>query len=346
MKVSIIPYTLKFLRPAGTSRGVMNDRKTWILVIEDEQGRKGLGEIAPLPGLSPEYDDLFERSLEYLQQANDATSLLQAASRMSSLQFAWETAMLDLSRGGKHVLFPGMFTEGKFRMKINGLIWMGDKDFMLEQVKQKLQQGFSCLKMKVGAIGLEDEKDVLSSIRKIFSKDDLEIRLDANGAFPAEDALSILEDLSQFHIHSIEQPIATGQIDKMASLCASSPIPVALDEELIGIHNRNDKQELLEHIKPHYIILKPSLHGGITGCDDWIMAANGAKASWWITSALESNIGLNAIAQYAASKGVTLPQGLGTGQLYETNFACPLVLEGEWMRFEPEGRWDLSAIGL
>jgi o-succinylbenzoate synthase len=337
---------MKFIQPAGTSRGVMTDRRVWMLVIEDEQGKSGIGEIAPLPGLSPELDDLFERSLDYLAEMNNPTEVMNHAYRMSSLRFGWETAMLDLARGGERILFPGTFVNGESSIRINGLIWMGDKASMLEQVKQKLSLGFTCLKMKIGAISLDEELEVLQTIRGAFAKEDLELRLDANGAFVSDEAPEILDRLAEFHIHSIEQPIRAGQPDSMAELCASSPIPIALDEELIGIHAHADKEALIARIKPQFIILKPSLHGGITGCDEWIRIAESHSAGWWITSALESNIGLNAIAQYAASKDNSMPQGLGTGQLYETNIPCPLRLEGERLRYDVTGFWDLTPIGL
>ena len=246
--------------------------------------------------------------------------------------------MLDLQTGGRKLLFESYFTKGKKQIPINGLVWMGKKDFMLEQVKQKLIDGFSCIKIKVGAINFEEEVSLLRFIREQFPADMVEIRLDANGAFTHEDAMKKLNLLSQFHIHSIEQPIKQQQWELMKNICANSPIPVALDEELIGIYD-NAQDDLLDTIKPAYIILKPSLLGGFEVCDGWIAKADARNIKWWATSALESNIGLNAIAQWVFTKKNTMVQGLGTGSLYTNNISSPLYISKGALGYNPKIAW-------
>jgi len=333
---TITPHTLCFLRPAGTSRGVMHDRKVWFATLTNKTGQVGIGEIAPLPGLSPELTPDFEPKIpDFLR--------MTPSEQPSSIRFAIETAQLDMLNGGNRLIFPGAFTQGKQRIPINGLIWMGTKEYMLEQIQAKFQQGFRCLKLKIGAINFADELSLLTHIRNRFSAEELELRVDANGAFSTNDAMKYLEALTAFNLHSIEQPIKAGQWQQMAELCQQTPIPIALDEELIGIAEHH-QAELLNEIKPQFIILKPSLHGGFSGCDRWITLATERGIGWWITSALESNIGLNAIAQYAAAKRVSMPQGLGTGQLFENNFPCPLALDADEMHFNSQNQWDLSTI--
>ncbi len=336
VKVSIEKFGLKFVKPAGTSRGVMTVRDIWLLRLKDDAGREGVGEIAPLPGLSTELDDFFEDSLFHLAQSKRPESILDSAQKISSLRMGWESAMLDMVQGGNQILFPSDFTLGVKNMRINGLIWMGSPPDMLEQIKQKLALGFSCLKLKIGAIEFEKELELLRMIRGGFSAADLELRVDANGAFSVQQVHEKLNRLSEFQIHSIEQPVAAGMDDVMAEICSLSPVPVALDESLIGVHDDEEKVKFLQKIKPTYIVLKPTLHGGFTGCDAWINAAEKIQCGYWITSALESNIGLNAIAQYAAAKTPAVPQGLGTGALFHSNFDCRLRLKGQWMSFDPQ----------
>ncbi|AJW64936.1 L-Ala-D/L-Glu epimerase [Elizabethkingia miricola] len=325
-------YNLIFKRPGGTSRGVLTEKETYFLHISDGE-RKGTGECGIFRGLS--YDDVpdYGEKLKWLCDNINAeyNFLKQQLLHYPSIWFGYEQAMLNLKYGG-HIYFPGEFTEGKESITINGLIWMGNVDFMKEQIALKLQEKFHCIKLKIG-VNWDEEKKVLEELRKTFPKNQLELRVDANGAFSIEKARIVLEELAALGIHSIEQPIKTGNPEEMALLCASTPTPIALDEELIGITELEEKQKLLEAIKPQYIILKPSLVGGISGSDEWIALAEKQNIGWWITSALESNIGLNAIAQYTYTKKNPMPQGLGTGALYKNNTPSSLKLEGDQLWF-------------
>ncbi len=342
MKASFKKYILKFRRPAGTSRGVYNTRPCWFLFLE-ENGRTGIGECAPLPGLSRETPEQVEKTLgqiglhpdRYLQNPDLLIDL-------PSVRFAFESALADLRNGGNRLLFPSDFTSGKKGIPINGLVWMGEAGQMQRQIDEKLASGFRCIKLKIGAIDFETELELLRSIRNKYCADAVTLRVDANGAFKPSEALQKLERLSQLGVHSIEQPIAAGQWDELARLCNQTPIPVALDEELIGINNPSEKEKLLDTIRPQFIILKPSLHGGISGCNEWIGMANARSIGWWTTSYLESNIGLNAIAQWAFTKQVKIHQGLGTGQLFTNNFYSPLAIEGEQLWYHPEKNWNLG----
>ena len=259
-----------------------------------------------------------------------------------SIKFAIETALLDLENGGSRILIDSKFTREEAGIPINGLIWMGNKKDMVTQIEDKLNKGFSCLKLKVGAIHFDDELDILSAIREQFSERDLELRLDANGAFHPSMALHKLNRLSDFKIHSIEQPIMPGLFDEMAELCRISPIPIALDEELIGVKSTENRKQLLKIIKPAYIILKPSMLGGFNNTNEWIKLAIESDIGWWITSALESNIGLSAIAQYTYALGIKIPQGLGTGLLYSNNIKSPLYLSKDYLWFNKNNQWNYS----
>lgn len=326
----------QFSFKARTSRGAMRDKVSWFIVIRDDArpGVAGIGECGPLPGLSvddvPDFETVLHDTLGRFNVAQPSTlealyGLIPAG--FPSLTFGLETAWLDLQHGGRRVIFDSSFTRGD-AIPINGLIWMGDLDFMMTQINQKVSQGFRCIKLKVGGLDFERECDVLSYIRKRYYREDVTLRLDANGAFKPEEALFKLRELSKFTIHSIEQPVKPG-LAAMESICRESAIPVALDEELIGIDDDAAREALLMRVRPHYIILKPSLHGGFAGSRAWIALAERLGIGWWITSALESNIGLNAICQFTAGYGVTLPQGLGTGGIYENNIGSPLrVTEG------------------
>jgi len=262
-----------------------------------------------------------------------------------SIAFGLETALLDLKAKGSKCLFPSAFTQGETGIPINGLVWMGNKDFMQKQIREKIAAGYHCIKLKVGALDFETELDIISSIRQQFSPEDIELRLDANGGFTPTDALEKLEKLAAFHIHSIEQPIRQKQLEAMAELCQQSPIPIVLDEELIGVKPA-DKEFILEKIKPAYIILKPSLVGGFRQSEEWIQLAEKLNIGWWVTSALEANIGLNAIAQWTFMLNSKLPQGLGTGQLYQNNIPSPLAIESANLFYKPKNNWDLSSILL
>jgi o-succinylbenzoate synthase len=344
MKAIYKKYTLLFNQPAGTSRGIMTSRDVWFLIITDEQtGKTGIGEIAPMKGLSCDYgSDLEPKILEVCSRINEYEFWIQdGLVNFPSIRFGLETAILDLKATSDKVLFPSAFTEGKTGIPINGLIWMGDEQFMLRQIEEKIQSGFDCLKLKIGAIDFYKELAILRTIRERFPANSLEIRVDANGAFSPAEATEKLERLAKFHIHSIEQPVAAGQSDNMAMLCNQNIVPVALDEELIGVNNKEQKVKLLIENLPQYIILKPSLHGGIAGCNEWISLAQSLNIGWWITSALESNIGLNAIAQWSFTLKPRIPQGLGTGSLFSNNIDSPLTVKGNRLFFDKTKKWNI-----
>ncbi|WP_293588205.1 o-succinylbenzoate synthase [Prevotella sp.] len=335
-KISITPRTLHFKQPAGTSRGVYNTRKSWFVEIEDSErpGCKGVGECAPLPDLSCDARPEYEKTLESICRMIELTGNVNydMLRPYPSILFGIETAMTDLQNGGNGRLFDTPFARGEEGITINGLVWMGSHDEMLARLETKMQAGFHCVKLKIGAIEFDSELDLIRHIRQAFTKEQIELRVDANGGFTFEDAPSRLEQLARYDIHSIEQPIRQHQWARMAQLCASSPIPIALDEELIGVNMPGMKQELLDTIRPQYIILKPSLHGGIRGTREWIDMARQRGIGSWITSALESNVGLNAVAQLAADvygPDISMPQGLGTGMLFTDNIEMPLTIRGE-----------------
>ena len=349
MDYRIEERVLHFKQPAGTSRGVYTTRKIWLVYLSDGQ-REGVGECAPLPDLScdavPDYGDILnkvcadytggqERCVNLGEIYTTFLSPCVTLRDYPSMLFGLETALLNLERGER--LFDTAFSRGEVGIPINGLVWMGTHEEMLQRMEQKLEQGFRCVKLKIGAIDFEQELDLIKRIRERFSFHEVELRLDANGAFPYEEALYKLELLSQYAIHSIEQPIKAGQWAYMADLCRESPLPIALDEELIGVNDPEMKHHMLNVIKPRYIILKPSLHGGMQGCREWIETAREMGIGSWITSALESNIGLNAIAQFASEvygDDIRMPQGLGTGQLFTDNVDMGLEIRGDrlWKR--------------
>ena len=315
-----------FNKPAGTSRGVLQEKVSYFLTLSDTgKGRQGLGECSLLPKLSPDLQYNLEGALKNLQkEVAQAKNLSEITipEHFPALKFAFETAQIDLEAEGDNILFPSEFTFGKKGIPINGLIWMAEPETMWQEITAKVHQ-YPCIKLKVGALDFEKEKGLLQRIRSEYGEA-IEIRLDANGAFSPDEALDKLGQLSAFSIHSIEQPIRHGQWEEMAFLCQKTPIPIALDEELIG--NANNKNELLEKICPQYIILKPSLIGGLAESDKWIAEAEKNGIGWWATSALESNLGLNAIAQWVATKNTAMPQGLGTGALYERNIDMGLFI--------------------
>ena len=316
--------TLNFKRPSGTSRGVLTQKDSWILSLHEKKTPKtvGSGEASIIKSLSPEWNNQYESKLnEVAENINLYIHNLGLLNSFPSIKFAIECALLDLKNGGQNLLYPTVFNDPNPKIEINGLIWMGTEDYMISQIKEKIKAGFSCIKMKIGAIDFEKEIKILKAIRNQFDAKEIELRVDANGAFLFEEALEKLKRLAELDLHSIEQPIKQGQPNQMADLCAHSPIPIALDEELIGVIEHKDKSTLLETIQPQFIILKPSLIGGLSGTDEWIQIAEKMGIKWWITSALESNIGLNAIAQYTYTKKNALPQGLGTGSLYTNNIA-------------------------
>ena len=325
MIASYQKYYLQFKRPSGTSRGVLTEKETWFIII-DENGKKGIGECGLLRGLSIDDREDYEEKLKWtcknIHLGKDV--LWKSLIEFPSIQFGVEMAFESLSAKNPFELFPSDFTKNQKSIPINGLVWMGDEAYMKQQIEEKIASGFHCIKLKIGAIDFDKELQLLHFIRENFSAEQMEIRVDANGAFKSEYALFKLNQLSGFKIHSIEQPIAKNQHDMMAELCKTSPIPIALDEELIGVFSCQEKEALLQKIKPQYIILKPSFIGGFRGTQEWISLAEKYNIGWWITSALESNIGLNAIAQWTYLQKNPMPQGLGTGALYTNNFDCPL----------------------
>lgn len=343
MRLAYAPYMLDFKEPAGTSRGILTQKPTCLLKIYDESNPDiyGIGEAALFPGLSPEAGDRFGYKMLELF-ANVAIGRPTDLSEFSSIQYGFEQALRDFASGGTGLYFDSPFVAGTKSIEINGLIWMGDFDTMISRIDKKISEGFRCVKMKIGAIDWEKELEMVAYVRSNFKESTLEIRLDANGAFPPDEALDRLKQLSAYDIHSIEQPIRQGNPKEMAKLCQLSPIPIALDEELIGIYSHEAKEKLLREIMPAYIILKPALCGGFSGSREWISLATQNNVGWWVTSALESNVGLNALAQWVATLDTTMPQGLGTGNLYTNNFITPVYLEGDVLRYNPAMPLDKS----
>ena len=343
MKAHYKKHILEFKTPSGTSRGILKTKEAWFIVLEDK-GRLGFGECGMLRGLSIDDRPDFEQTLQWVC-ANihlGEQQLYDALTEFPSIQMGLEIAFRSLAAHDPFQIYPSAFTKGEASIAINGLIWMGDKDFMSRQITSKLNEGFGCIKMKIGAINFDTELALLKSIRQEFSASEIEIRVDANGAFDPKNALEKLKQLSDLDLHSIEQPIAVKKWDQMAYLCEKSPLDIALDEELIGVFSNQDKQALLQHIKPQYIILKPSFIGGFKGSDSWIELSQANNVQWWITSALESNVGLNAISQYTFTKNSTLPQGLGTGSLYTNNIASALQITKGTLCYNPTKKWNFN----
>lgn len=336
MRIEIEERTLHFKQPAGTSRGVYTERRIWLVTVTDGSAI-GIGECAPLPKLScddiPNYAEVLRHFCDEVERTGEIP--YEALRDYPSMLFGLETALYEVRRKkeeGRDVLFDTPFSRGEVGIPINGLVWMGTFDEMRERIEQKLEQGFRCVKLKIGAIDFDAELELIKQIRGRFSHHEVELRVDANGAFRFDEALYKLELLSQYALHSIEQPIKAGQWANMAELCRESPLPIALDEELIGVNDPEQKRQMLNIIKPRYIILKPSLHGGMMGVREWVNTARDMGIGSWITSALESNIGLNAIAQLCSDiygDAIKMPQGLGTGQLFTDNIPMPLEIRGD-----------------
>lgn len=350
LQASFQKRVFQFGFKARTSRGLMRDKTSWFIKLWDDTDPEifGLGECGPLPGLSidarPDFEDRLEEILQEVRKKNqlpyhEVKSLVPP--EFPSITFGLETAALDLQHGGKRLIYENDFITGA-SIPINGLIWMGDLDFTMSQINQKIAQGFQCIKLKVGGLDFDKECDVLQYMRKRYFRENMEIRLDANGGFKADEVLYKLTTLAKFKIDSIEQPLKPGH-ELLEELCRKSPIPIALDEELIGVNTLSEKKKLLERIKPSFIILKPSLHGGLSGCEEWITVAASLNIGWWITSALESNIGLNAICQFTKNYPVHIPQGLGTGGIYENNIPSPLIVEKGTIRLKNSLAWDVSS---
>lgn len=336
MRLAYAPYMLKFRQPAGTSRGVLTGKPTYIIKVYDERNpeRFGLGECSVFPGLSPEADGRYEYKLVELL-ANVALGKDTDLSRHSSIQFGFEQAIRDFASGCRHIYYPSQFTAGKESIEINGLVWMGTLDEMLQRIDEKVALGFRCIKLKIGALDWKMEKDMVTHIREKYSEKDLTIRVDANGGFTMDNVFPRLKWLADMGVHSIEQPVpASYPLELLSFICGMSPLPIALDESLIGVYGREEKTALLDAVCPRYVILKPSLCGGFSGAEEWISIAEERGIGWWVTSALESNVGLNALAQWTATLGVGMPQGLGTGGLFTNNFEVPLNLNQDKLEYD------------
>ena len=343
MQATYKKHILNFKRPSGTSRGVLTVKETWFIKIESVDNF-GYGECGILRGLSiddrPDYEARLKWACENIHLGKD--ELWEQLMEFPSIQFGIEMAFQSLENDNEFELFPSAFTKGEDAIAINGLIWMGEKDFMKSQIEDKLKSGFNCIKMKIGAIDFDTEIELLNYIRSQYSAEEIELRVDANGAFDPKNALEKLKRLSELELHSIEQPIKQGNWEEMAKLCAETPLPIALDEELIGVFDVTKKRKLLQTIQPQYLIFKPSLIGGFKGTQQWIDLAEKNNIGWWNTSALESNIGLNAISQFTYKKGVTMPQGLGTGSLYTNNIESPLEVKSGQISYNPSLNWDFK----
>lgn len=343
MQATYHKHILHFKRPSGTSRGILSKKETWFLKLID-QGKTGIGECGILRSLSiddrPDFEEKLQWVCDNIQIGKSA--LWEQLLDFPSIQFGVEMAFLSLESKNPFLLFPSEFTNGETGIPINGLVWMGEKSFMKEQIIEKIKSGFSCIKLKIGAIDFEAEMNLLKYIRSQFSSGEIELRVDANGAFSSSEAMEKLKRLSDYEIHSIEQPVKHGQWEEMATLCDVTPVPIALDEELIGITTVTKKQELLQIINPQYIIFKPSLIGGFRGTQEWMDLTGKLGIGWWITSALESNVGLNAISQWTFTKNSPLPQGLGTGGLYTNNFESPLQVNNGTIQYNPDLGWNFN----
>lgn len=343
MRLEFAPYLLHFKEPAGTSRGILTEKPTFLIKVYDEKDPSlfGIGEAAVFPGLSPEADGNYIWKLTELL-ANIAIGKSTDLTRYSSIQFGLEQAIFDFSNGANGLYFPSSFTEGEKSIEINGLVWMGEFDLMMHRLEKKIHDGFKCIKLKIGAISWDNELEMIHTIRKRFNEKELTIRVDANGGFSYSDCMEKLCRLADLGVHSIEQPIKAGHPDEMAHLCHQSPVPIALDEELIGKDTIEERIDTIEKIMPQFIILKPALCGGFSGSMEWIKEAEKRGIGWWITSALESNVGLNAIAQFTANIQAYGPQGLGTGNLFTNNFETPVSLDKDRLYFNPSKPFDHS----
>ncbi len=345
MRLEFCPYNLVFRKAAGTSRGVLTEKITCFLRIFDESDptHYGLGEAAVFPGLSPEADERYFYKLMELQ-ANIRIGLQTDLSKFPSLQMGLEQAIRDFSGGCRGIYYDSPFILGEREITINGLIWMGDYEDMISQIENKLSSGFNCIKLKIGAIDWKSEVDMIEYIRRRYDRNKVEIRVDANGGFTMDNSLPRLKRLADLDVHSIEQPIKAGTPQLMRFLCDVSPLPIALDEELIGKFTTESKAATLDEIKPSYIVIKPSLEGGFSGAEEWIRLAEERGIGWWITSSLESNIGLNALSQWVATLKQERPQGLGTGALFTNNLQSPVYIDGEHLKYNPDLTLDYNEI--
>jgi o-succinylbenzoate synthase len=340
MQARFKKHRLYFKRPSGTSRGILTYKDSWFLVLH-AHGKTGIGECSILEGLSPDDPQRIEAVLSSLCSALEAGNTLPDLTVWPAIQMGLETALCSLEGTHSFSLYPSKFTQGKGAIPINGLVWMGSFESMNTQIRNLLMAGYNCIKLKIGALDFERELDLLAQLRKEFTEKEIILRVDANGAFQPDEALEKLKRLSEYKVHSIEQPIGINQWQKMADLCSKTPVPIALDEELIGPHTAESKHQLLKEIKPQFIILKPSLLGGFKEADQWIQYADNLAIGWWITSALESNIGLNAIAQWTYLKEVSGHQGLGTGSLFTNNISSPLCIKKGCLMLDNSLHWEV-----
>lgn len=337
MQVEIKKHRLIFKVASGTSRGILKAKDSWFISQRIEDELKAIGECSIIEGLNPEDPEMMTSMIDRMLTEESIVGY-------PSVRFGLEMLEKSGTSSDPYQLFDTPFSRGEVGLPINGLIWMGSKSSMLAQIRQKLDEGYKCIKLKIGAIDFDEELSLLNYLRREYNADTIELRVDANGAFHPSDAHEKLSRLSSYQIHSIEQPIKQGQWEEMAKLCETTPIDIALDEELIGIRKYDEKKKLLATIKPQYIILKPSLVGGWTASDEWIELSESSGISWWATSALEANVGLNAIAQWTSSKDLNLPQGLGTGGLYTNNIESPLVIRDAALWLDQDKNWDLSVL--
>ena len=344
---TVHPVIFQFAFEAGTSRGVLREKTSWFVRLK-KNDTEGWGECSPIAGLSPEPLDIIEAKVSTVldEWQKDPSAILDGASRWTeelakwpALRFALETAWLDYSNGGCHKIYKNDFVKGKQTVPINGLVWMNTLEHMQAQIEDKLAQGYRCIKLKIGHHDFEAEEKLLSALRARFSAKELMIRVDANGAYKKDTVYKVLEALAKLEVHSIEQPVAAGQLELMADVCRYSPMPIALDEELIGHYLTEQKEELLHRLQPDYLVLKPSLHGGMMGCKEWIELATQHRIGWWMTSYLESSIGLNAIAQFTCEYDTTIFHGLGTGQIYTQNVYSPLTVEQGTLVYKSDRAW-------
>ncbi|MCB9166111.1 MAG: o-succinylbenzoate synthase [Flavobacteriales bacterium] len=348
MRATWIERTLHPRFPLGTSKGVITERTAWYLIAWDAERPevRGIGEAALFPGHSREFPaDVRTALLSLCANTSDwdhrlTTDLVD----LPGVRFAVEQCLKDLEASGTKQLFPSDFTLGRRGIPINGLVWMGDKATMRSRIREQIDAGFTTVKMKIGAIGIDDELALLKSVREEYGPDDITLRVDANGALDARNAMDVLQRLADLQVHSIEQPVAPGLFEVMAELCERSPLPIALDEDLIGLNRDDLRRDLLDHVKPRFIVIKPGLVGGWRAAEEWIALANDRDIGWWTTSALESNIGLNAIAQWTATISPEGAQGLGTGRVYTDNIPSPLHVEDGELCYRPEAAWDLSRV--
>ena len=348
MEYQYIKHVLFFKVPGGTSRGVLSSKDSWFVIASQDKKIKGIGECSLIKGLSPdkpeEVEEVIQRKIKQIYLSRDNSAMVRPFPSFPAVNFCFEMISKGPLYDDPYLIEDSPFARGEEGIEINGLVWMGSKEYMSSQIKEKIEKGYRCIKLKIGAIDFDEECSLLASIRKNYTRKDIDLRVDANGAFAREEALEKLKVLSRYDLHSIEQPILPGQWDIMAHLCEHSPIKIALDEELIGLEQDPLRTKMLDTIRPHYLVLKPSLLGGLEISDHWIKLAVERGVGWWATSALESNIGLNAIAKWVAAKKIEIPQGLGTGRLFSNNIPSPLFIDNGRLHYNSGASWSIPWI--